>query len=162
MRKRSRIIVEARGRFQLEHPGVLCGAQRNDQPQQRARHYDRGEHAHDDAEAERQREALDDADAEAVAEHEQDRASNQRRGVRVADGRPSLGEARLDGGAQRLAAAQLFFQAREDQHVRVDRQADRENEAGDACQCQRDRDEPVEREADRRVDQQRNCGQHAW
>ena len=45
----------------------------------------------------------------------------------------------VNGGAQGLAAAQLLFEALEDQDVGIDRHTDGEDEARDARQRERDR-----------------------
>ena len=58
---------------------------------------------------------------------------------------------------QRLAEPQLLLRPLEDEDVRVDRHADREHEAGDAGQGQRDRDEPEDRQDDERVVDERDA-----
>jgi len=62
------LALQAGSLFQLEHPGILGDPQRNDQPQERTCHCDRRKEADDDTEAQRQREALDNAHAKAIAE----------------------------------------------------------------------------------------------
>ena len=52
--------------------------------------------------------------------------------LRVDDGAPGVPEALVDRRAHGLAAIQLFADALEDQHVGVDRDTDRQHEAGDA------------------------------
>ena len=67
----------------------------------------------------------------------------------------------LDRGRQRLAEAQLLLHPLEDEDVGVDRHAHREDEAGDAGQGQRDRDEPEDREDDERVVDEREARDEA-
>ena len=60
-------------------------------------------------------------------------------------------------GGQRLADPHLLLHPLEDQDVGVDRHADREDEAGDAGEGQRHRDEPEDRQHDERVVDQREA-----
>ena len=59
------------------------------------------------------------------------------RDVRVDDRGHRVLEALVDGQAHGLAVQQLLADALEDQHVRVDRDADREHEAGEPRQRER-------------------------
>src|SRR5688572_1988266 len=64
------------------------------------------------------------------AELEQEHRGNQRRHMGVDDGPPHAVEARVDRRFHRLAGSELLFDALEDQHVRVDTDANRQDEAG--------------------------------
>ena len=94
-------------------------------------------------------------------ERVEDRRRDEARHVRVEDRVPGAVEARLDRGRQRLADAQLFLHPLEDQDVRVDGHADREDEAGDAGEGQRHRDEPEDRVDDERVVDEREARDEA-
>src|SRR5216683_3062745 len=85
---------------------------------------DVGDETHD----ERDREPLHGAGAEL----EKEGGGDEGGGVRVQDGDPHALESVVDRGAHGLAVAQLLPYALEDEHVRVDADADREDDAGDA------------------------------
>ena len=70
---------------------------------------------------------------------------------------PGPVEARLDRRRQRLADPQLLLHPLEDQDVRVDRHADRQDEARDAGQGQGHRDEPEDRVDEQAVVDQREA-----
>src|SRR5436309_5140371 len=85
---------------------------------------DVGDETHD----QRDREPLHGAGAEL----EQDGGGDERGGVRVEDGDPHPLEAVVDRRPDGLAVPQLLAYALEDEHVGVDADADREDDAGDA------------------------------
>ena len=113
-------------------------------------HDDRREQRREDAEHQRDGEALD----RAGAEREQHDAGDQRRDVRVGDRRERLVEAGVDRRLRRIAVAQLFADALVDQHVRVGRHADREHDARDARQRQRRLQQRHQRDQQHHVEQQ--------
>ena len=87
----------------------------------------------------------------AVARTKRMNADHERDDVRVDDRREALLVARGDARGHRSAGADLLLDAFEDDDVRVGRDADREDQARDARQRQRDRDELDQRvEVDRR------------
>ena len=94
------------------------------------------------ADAEREREALDFRGRQ----REQDERGHERDDVRVDDRREAAFVAGRDPRDHRSAAADLLLDALEDHDVRVRRDADREDQAGDARQRQRDRDQLDQRE----------------
>ena len=71
--------------------------------------------------------------------------------MRVDDRAERARKTRVDGRAHRLAQAQLFADALEDQDVRVDRHADREHDARDAREGQRGVEGRHAREQDQHV-----------
>ena len=93
----------------------------------------RGEQRCQDADDQRDGEALH----RAGAELEEQEGGDDRRQARVGDGGQRVLEALVDGESHRLAVAQLLADALEDQHVRVHRDADGEHDAGEARQGQR-------------------------
>ena len=114
-----------------------------DQSRVAHRHQDRlgGQHGreqrHDRADAEREGEALD----VGGREHEQDERGHDRDHVRVDDRRQALAVAGRDPLADRPAGAYLLLDAFEDDDVGVRGDADRQDQAGDARERQRDRDQ---------------------
>ena len=127
----------------------------------RARRRDRREERHHHADAERQRESLDIG----LREDEEDERRHERDDVGVEDRGEPAPVAVDDRVHRRAPGARLLLDAFEDHDVRIRRDADREDQAGDPRQRQRDRDqldqgEEVERvhgEGDDR-DQRRGCG----
>ena len=97
------------------------------------RHRDRGDDRGDDAEAERDREAAHRPRPEQV----EDERGHEHRHVGVDDGGEGALEAGVEGGENRTAEMRLLADALVDQHVRIDRHADGEHDAGDARQRQR-------------------------
>src|ERR1051325_10415131 len=73
----------------------------------------------------------------AGAELEQEQRGDDGGEVRVDDRGERAREALLDRRARRLALAQLFADALEHEHVRIDGHAEGQNDAGDAGQRQR-------------------------
>src|ERR1700682_2211199 len=100
----------------------------HDDGEQVVGHDDRGDQAYRDTEAEGQGKALD----LRRPDEAQDHAGDECRGVRVADGGPSAPDCSIDGGGDGATRPHLFFEAFEDQDVRVDGHAHREDEPGDA------------------------------
>ena len=86
---------------------------------------------------EREREALD----LGGREHEQDERGHDRDHVGVDDRRQALAVAGGDPLADRAPGADLLLDALEDHDVRVGGDADRQDQAGDPGQRQRDRDQ---------------------
>ena len=103
------------------------------------------------ADAQREREALDPR----RGEDEEDERDHEGHDVRVDDRRQAALVARRDARRDRAPGADLLLDAFEDDDVRVGRDADREDQARDARQRQRDRDELDQREEEDRVDGQR-------
>ncbi len=116
-----------------------------------------GEHRDQDAEGEQEGEALD----RRRRGHEQHRRRDQRHRVRVDDRAEALRVARGDGRADGLPRAHLLLDAFEDDDVRVRRDADRQDHAGDARQGHRHRDREDHAVEQRREDQQRDVGDEA-
>ena len=88
-------------------------------------------------------------------------ARDERRDVRV-DQRPEhAAEAGVDRRADAALRLELFFDALEDQHVRVDADAHRQHEAGDAGQRHHRADVCHQAEQDDQVEDQRDDGVHA-
>ena len=111
----------------------------------------------DQTEEQRHREAAD----RPGAELEQERARDQRRDVRV-DQRPEhAAEAGVDRRADAALRLELFLDALEDQHVRVDADAHRQHEAGDAGQRHHRADVRHQAEQDDQVEDQRDDRVHA-
>ena len=100
---------------------------------ERLRHEDRGEQVDEEADRQRRREAADRAGAELEEEHRRD----ERRDVRVEQRQEHAAEAGVDRRADAALRRELFLDALEDQHVRVDADAHRQHEAGDAGQRHR-------------------------
>ena len=94
-------------------------------------------------------------------EHEEDERRHHRHDVRVDDRRQALSVAGGDRRRHGLAGAQLLLDALEDDDVRVRRDADREDHAGDARQRQRDAEQLDQRVEVDAVDQQRAGRDHA-
>ena len=65
-------------------------------------------------------------------DREKDECSDDRDDVRVDDRVEALAVTVRDGGAHRFAGAPLFLDALEDDDVRVHRDSDREDQAGEA------------------------------
>ena len=116
-----------------------------------------GEQRHERADAEREREALDFGGRE----REQDERGHERDDVGVDDRREAALVAGGDAGDDRAPAADLLLDALEDHDVRVGRDADREDQAGDPRQRQRDRDQLDQREEVDPVDDQPADRDHA-
>src|SRR5215203_2731100 len=113
----------------------------------------RGEHRDEDTDDQDEAEAAD----RRRAEQEQDQGGDEARHVRVEDRVPGAVEAGLDRGGQALADPQLLLHALEDQDVGIDRHADREHEARDAGEGERDRDEPEQGVHHEGVDHERDA-----
>src|SRR5688500_17073098 len=103
---------------------------RQNRLEHRPRHEHGGEDVGDETEEQRRGKAANGTGAEL----EQKRRRDQRRDVRVENRHEDAIEAGSDGLPRALAGGELFSYALEDQHVRVDAHADREDEAGDARQ----------------------------
>ena len=112
------------------------------------------------ADAEREGEALDFRGGQ----REQDERGHERHHVRVDDRREPAPVAGGDARDDRAPAADLLLDALEDHDVRVGRDPDREDQAGDPRQRQRDRDQLDQREVVDPVDDQpadRDRAEHA-
>ncbi len=118
--------------------------------ERRLRGEHRGEQRHERADAEHEREALDFRGRE----REQDERRHERHDVGVDDRREAVFVAGGDAGDDRSAAADLLLDALEDHDVGVGADADREDQAGDPRQRQRDRDQLDQREEVDAVDEQ--------
>ena len=148
---------------------LLADAQRRravDEPRapHRAQHglgqQHRGEEGDQRADAQREGEALDPGGGQ----QEEDERDHEGHDVGVDDRRQAALVARGDRGRDRSAAAQLFLDAFEDDDVRVGRDADGEDQARDARQRHRDRDELDQRVEEDRVDDEgadRDDAEHA-
>ena len=112
----------------------------------------RREQRDDDAEAEGEGEALD----ARGGDDEEDERDQERDDVRVDDRRQALAVAGGDGRGDRSAGPHLLFDAFEHDDVRVGRDAERQDQARDARQRQRDRDQLDQRVEVQRVDAQRD------
>src|ERR1035437_7463220 len=122
-----------------------------DQVEEQVRDEDRGE--------DRGQEADDESDGEALdgpgAELEEEKGGHDRRHVGVDDRAPRALEAEVDGGLWRLAVVHLLADALEDEDVRIDGHADRQDEARDAGQRERRVDVGHRAEEDERVEDER-------
>ncbi len=78
--------------------------------------------------------------------------------VGVDDGRPGMAKALIDRGRGRLAGAEFFTDALEDEHVGVDAHADGEDDAGDAGQGKGGTGEAQEAEKNDEVQEERQVG----
>src|SRR5262252_3516282 len=94
----------------------------------RFRNENRREHVGDQTYGQRDSEALDRASAEIKEEERRDDG----RYVRVDDGQKGLVETGVDGGGSRLAVAQFFADALEDENIGVHAHTDRQDDTGDA------------------------------
>ena len=117
----------------------------------------RGEERDDRADAEREREALD----AGGRQREEDERDADRHDVRVDDRTQRLRVATGDRGRYRSTRARLLLDAFEDDDVRVGRDREREDRAGDSRQRHRDRDQLHEREQEDRVEHQGDAGDRA-
>src|SRR5262245_34943143 len=117
------------------------------------RHHQRREHAGQDPDRERHREALDRSGA--VLEQHQRR--DHVRHVRVEDGAAGLLEAGSDRGAGRAAVAELLADALEDDHVRVDGHADRQHQPRHARHGERALEDSHQPDQRHQVRQQREA-----
>src|SRR6266545_1793993 len=134
-----------------DRQGVDVLAPSVDDVEQRVRNEDGGEDGNEQADDERYGEPFDGSGAELEQEHRGDDDGQ----VRVDDGREGLREAVLDRRARSAAAPQLFADPLEDQHVRVDRHANGEDEAGNAGQRQGRSEERHGAQQQQRVQDQR-------
>ena len=125
--------------------------------QDRLRGDDRREQRDEDAQAEREGEALD----ARGGEDEEDERHQEGDDVRVDDRGQALAVARHDRLADTSAGAHLFLDAFEDDDVRVRGHAEREDQPRDARQGHRDRDQLDQRVEVERVDAQRERGDDA-
>ena len=87
--------------------------------------------------------------------------ASMRGDVGVGDGAGGLVVAGRDRRLRRHARAQLLADAFVDQHVGVDRHADRQRDAGQARQGQRGAEQRHHRDHHQQVQQQRDAGDHA-
>src|SRR5437588_6300 len=101
---------------------------RNDQPRQG----ESREHRRDDADAERHGKTTH----RPGPDEEQHRRRDESGDVGIENGRERTREASVDGSNRRTPGADLFPDALVDEHVAVDRNADRQHDADDAGQCQ--------------------------
>ena len=124
---------------------------------QAAREQHRREHRGQDAEAVHHGEAAH----RPGAEREQRDAGDQRGDVGVEDRAPGALVAGVDRRLRRGAAAQLLADALVDQHVGVDRHAERQRDGGDAGQRQRGLQHRQHRHQQQQVDRQRDRRDHA-
>src|SRR5450759_1697535 len=122
-----------------------------DQVEEQMRHEDRGEDRGQKADDEGDGEALDGPGAEL----EEEKGGHDRRDVGVDDRAPRALESEVDGGLWRLAVVHLLADALEDQDVRIDGHADRQDEARDAGQRERRVDVGHRTEEDQRVQDER-------
>ena len=114
-------------------PGVVEPAEAAEHAEERARREDGREHRDQRPEQEHEREPLD----AAGRDREEDGRGDHRHHVRVDDRGEALAVPGRDRRAHGLAGAHLFLDALEDDDVRVGRDADREDDAGDARQGHR-------------------------
>ena len=168
--------VDAGRLEELAHPERLAALGRRRVVDYEPRDDNRREHRDDDAAGEHDREAAHRAGADGV----EDASGDDRRDVGVEDRGEGARIAVLDGLADRRAALELLADALEDQHVRVDRHAERQHEARDAGHRQDgqlhlraghrrvldERAEDVRDEEERRrqqdhVEEERHVGDHA-
>ena len=126
-------------------------------PEHRLGEEDGGEQRDDRADPEREREALDPG----AGEDEEDERRDQGDHVRVDDRRDPLPVALGDRREHRAPGPHLLLDPLEDDDVRVGRDADRQDQAGDPRQRQRDRDQLDQGEEEDRVDEQPEPGDHA-
>src|SRR5215212_334256 len=139
-------------------PGPSRPRLNDDRAEDRAGDDDGAEHRDEHAEDQDEGEPPDRRRAEQV----EDRGGDQARHVRVEDRVPGPTEAGLDGGRQRLADPHLLLHPFEDQDVRVDGHADREDEASNARERQGHRDQPEQGEYDEAVVNEREARDDAW
>ena len=118
------------------------------QPEHRARGDDGGEHGDDCADQQHQREALHLGGGDG----EQHEGRDRRDDVRVDDRMEALLVTGRDRGPGRFPGPHLFLDAFEDDDVRVGRDSDREDQAGEAGQRQRDVEDEDRRVHERDVD----------
>ena len=123
----------------------------------RARDHHRAEHRGQNAQAVHDGEALH----RPGAEREQRNARDQRRHVRVENRAPGAVVAGVDRGLRRVAVAQLLADALVDQHVGVDRHAERERDRRDAGQRQRRLQHREQRDQEQQVGGERDDRDHA-
>ena len=83
-------------------------------------------------------------------------AEIERAGMRVDERQEHAAEARVDGGPNAALRLELLLDALEDQHVRVDAHAHRQDEAGDAGQRHRRADVRHQAEQNHEVEEQRD------
>src|SRR5918997_1858144 len=136
------------------HPGREVDAAARDHAEKRPRdHYGR-EHAQDDTDAEKDREAPH----RPAGEREEDEGGYQRSDVAVQDRAETFLVACLYGGALRLAATDLFLDPLEDHDVGVRGDTHREHDPRDPRQGHGDRNRHDKPPEQKRVDQQRQVG----
>src|SRR6266852_9801356 len=132
-------------------------AARHHDRQQVVRDDDRRDQAGDDADAERDREAFHGPGSE----EPEDDAGEDRRDVRVPDRGPGSAHGGVDRSRDCSPRSHLFFEALEDQDVGVDRHADRQDEACDARERQRDGHELESGKYRARIEEQSKARQEA-
>src|SRR6267154_754115 len=118
------------------------------------RDIDRGEDVRDQADHQCNRETAD----RAGSKKSQKRRGNDSRYVRIDNGQKSFVETRIYSRSGRLAIAQFFADAFEDQHVGVNAHADGEDDAGNPWQRQNSARQRHERQQNHQVQQQRHDG----
>src|SRR3989338_7972772 len=135
---------------------------RYEREQEDARKRHGGDKGGEHAEHEDEREALYDRGPEP----EEDDARNEHRKMHVANGGPCAAKADMHGLARILPslarqAAQLFFGAFKDKHIRIHRQTDRNDKPCDAGGRERDRDDFDDREHKGKILGERDGGDEA-
>ncbi len=81
--------------------------------------------------------------------------------VRIENGRPRFLVTRANRRVRRGPVTQFFSDTLADQHVRIDRHAQCQHDAGDARHGQRDADQRHHRHQDHQVEEQRDVGDQA-
>ena len=136
---------------------VVEPAEAGEQAEHRARGGDGRDQRDHGADQEHQREALHLRGRDG----EEDERRDRRDDVRVEDRAEALRVAGRDRGAHGLPGAHLFLDAFEDDDVRVGRDADRQDQAGEARQGQRDAEEQDRGVEEGRVDPEADHGDEA-
>ena len=154
MRRRPRLLTSIRCHFAIACPsapmkrGLSNQRKPAEQAEHRARRDDGREHGDHRADQEHEREALHLGGRDGEQHERRDRRDD----VRVDDRMEALLVAGRDRGAGRLPGPHLFLDAFEDDDVRIGRDADREDQAGEAGQRQRDVEDEDRRVHERDVD----------
>src|ERR1035437_5482392 len=120
------------------------------------RHENRGENVSDQADCQCYRKSAD----RPFPKKEKEGAGYHRGHVGVDDGPPCLAEAIIDGGNHALAGAQLLADAFENQHIRIHRHTDGQDDSGDTGQGQnrmeirdgRQQNDGIEHQRQHRID----------
>src|SRR5580698_1044341 len=114
----------------------------------------RSEQVGGQTEAERHRKTLH----RTGSEQKQDDGRDDRRNVRVEDGRPGVSKSLIYCRRRRLAVSQFFTDTLEDQHVGIDAHTDREDHSGNSRQRERRPAEAEEAKQDHQVQKQSEIG----